>query len=185
VWDRSRLSANVPDDDVGMTEPSIRAARPSDVDALHRLIVELAVYEREPDAVEATVAQMTMTFFPSDGEPRVHALVAEVDETIVGMAIWYVTYSTWLGRHGIWLEDLFVSPSQRGSGTGKALLTALAGIVTDRGYGRLEWLVLRWNEPSIGFYDSLGAKPMDDWLHYRLDGAELTALAASRAAGGR
>jgi GNAT superfamily N-acetyltransferase len=163
-----------------MTEPSIRAARPTDVQALHDLVVELAVYEREPDAVEATVDQMASTFFPSDAEPRVHALVAEVDGTVVGMAIWYVTYSTWLGRHGIWLEDLFVSPSRRGGGIGKSLLTALAGIAEDRGYGRLEWWVLRWNEPSIGFYDSLGAKPMDEWLHYRLDGAELAALAGTR-----
>jgi GNAT superfamily N-acetyltransferase len=163
-----------------MSEPSIRDARPADVQALYDLVVELAVYEREPDAVEATVPQMTSTFFPADGEPRVHALVAEVDGTIVGMAIWYVTYSTWLGRHGVWLEDLFVSPGQRGGGVGKALLTTLAGIAADRGYGRLEWWVLRWNEPSIGFYDSLGAKPMDEWLHYRLDGPALATLAATR-----
>lgn len=164
----------------------IRPAVPADVKALYDLVVELAVYEREPDAVETSVDEMAATFFPAAGEPLVHALVAEVahagdDEArVVGMAIWYVTYSTWLGRHGVWLEDLFVSPGQRGSGIGKALLTALAGIVSDRGYRRLEWWVLRWNEPPIGFYDSLGAKPMDEWLHYRLDGAELTALAATR-----
>jgi len=168
-----------------MTEPSIREARPADVQALHDLVVELAIYERAPDAVEATVEEMTSTFFPSDGEPRVHALVAEADGTVVGMAIWYVTYSTWLGRHGVWLEDLFVSPGHRGIGIGKALLSALAGIVADRGYGRLEWWVLTWNEPSIGFYDSLGATPMDEWTHYRLDGSALTALAATRSAGGR
>lgn len=169
-----------------MSEYTIRPAVPADVKALYDLVVELAVYEREPDAVEATVDEMAATFFPAAGEPLVHALVAEVvdagdDEArVVGMAIWYVTYSTWLGRHGVWLEDLFVSPGQRGSGIGKALLTALAGIVSDRGYRRLEWWVLRWNEPPIGFYDSLGANPMDEWLHYRLDGAELTALAATR-----
>lgn len=162
----------------------IRTAEPGDVNALHDLVVELAVYEREPDAVEATVAQMTSTFFPPDSEPRVHALVADVDETVVGMAIWYVTYSTWLGRHGVWLEDLFVSPTERASGIGTALLTALAGIVADRGYGRLEWWVLRWNEPSIGFYESLGAKPMDEWRHYRLDGLELASLAATRRVSG-
>lgn len=158
----------------------VRPAEPGDVGALYALVVELAVYERAPDAVEATVEQMAATFFPADREPRVHALVAEVDGAIVGMAIWYVTYSTWLGRHGIWLEDLFVSPAERGSGIGKALLSALAGIAADRGYGRLEWWVLRWNGPSIGFYDSLGAEPMDEWLHYRLDGHALAALAASR-----
>lgn len=164
----------------------IRPAVPADVKALYDLVVELAVYEREPHAVETSVDEMAATFFPAEGEPLVHALVAEVvdagdDEArVVGMAIWYVTYSTWLGRHGVWLEDLFVSPGQRGSGIGKALLTELAGIVSDRGYRRLEWWVLRWNEPPIGFYDSLGANPMDEWLHYRLDGAELTALAATR-----
>ena len=181
-----------------MTEPlssagkyTIRPAEPADVAALHDLVVELAVYEREPDAVDATADQMAATFFPATGEPLVHALVAEVpdddrggERRIVGMAIWYVTYSTWLGRHGVWLEDLFVSPTQRGSGIGKALLTALAGTVADRGYGRLEWWVLRWNEPSIGFYDSLGAEPMDEWLHYRLDGPELASLAATRGVSG-
>jgi GNAT superfamily N-acetyltransferase len=178
----------------GMSEPvpkfekyRIRSAEPADVKALYDLVVELAVYERAPDDVETSVEEMAATFFPAAGEPLVHALVAEVPDAdrdgeprVVGMAIWYVTYSTWLGRHGVWLEDLFVSPTQRGSGIGKALLTALAGIVTVRGYGRLEWWVLKWNEPSIGFYHSLGAKPMDEWRHYRLDGPELTALASSR-----
>ena len=168
----------------------IRPAGPADVKALYDLVVELAVYEREPDVVETSVDEMAATFFPAAGEALVHALVAEVPDAdregeprVVGMAIWYVTFSTWLGRHGVWLEDLFVSPTQRGSGIGKALLTALAGIVTVRGYGRLEWWVLKWNEPSIEFYRSLGAKPMDEWRHYRLDGAELIALATTRLAG--
>jgi len=167
----------------------IRPAEPADVRALYDLVVELAVYEREPDAVETSVDEMAATFFPAAGEALVHALVAEVPDAdrdgeprVVGMAIWYVTYSTWLGRHGVWLEDLFVSPTQRGSGIGKALLTALAGIVTVRGYGRLEWWVLKWNEPSITFYRSLGAKSMDEWRHFRLDGAELIALATTRLA---
>lgn len=170
-----------------MSDLVIRPARPDDLPALLGLVVELATYEREPDAVEATAEQMVLTFFPADGHPAVFALVAEspaedgpaTQATIVGMAIWYVTYSTWLGRHGIWLEDLYVTPARRGSGAGKALLTELARIAAERGYGRLEWWVLRWNTPSIGFYESLGAEAMDEWAHYRLDGDALTALAAS------
>jgi len=94
------------------------------------------------------------------------------------MAVWYVTFSTWLGRHGIWLEDLYVSPDQRGSGFGKALLTRLAQIAVERGYGRVEWWVLDWNSPSIAFYRSLGAQAQDGWTVYRLDGEALAALGA-------
>jgi GNAT superfamily N-acetyltransferase len=93
------------------------------------------------------------------------------------MAIWYVTFSTWMGRGGIWLEDLFVLPEHRGSGLGKALLATLAAVCAERGYSRLEWWVLRWNEPSIGFYDSIGGRPMGEWLTYRLEGRDLDALA--------
>jgi GNAT superfamily N-acetyltransferase len=107
--------------------------------------------------------------------------VAEVDGEIVGMAIWYLTFSTWLGGAGIWLEDLFVSTEHRGSGLGKKLLATLAAVCADRGYGRLEWWVLRWNTPSIGFYDSIGGQPMDDWLTYRLDRGALDALAVTAA----
>lgn len=168
-----------------MTTFTIRPARSADAPALFDLVVELASYEREPDAVETTAEQMTQRFFPPTGEPLVHALVAEDSGgTIIGMAIWYVTYSTWLGRHGIWLEDLFVVESERGSGAGTALLTGLAGIATDRGYGRLEWWVLTWNTPSIGFYESIGAKPMDEWMHYRLDGRRLAELAEQRGVDG-
>lgn len=162
----------------------IRAARPSDVPALVALVRELAEYEREPDAVEATEAHFHEALFPDDeGAARSHAWVAEVvpedggSPYVAGMAVWYVTFSTWLGRHGIWLEDLYVRPDQRGSGLGKALLARLAATCLERGYGRLEWWVLRWNAPSIAFYDALGAQPMDEWLHYRIDGEALTALA--------
>jgi GNAT superfamily N-acetyltransferase len=162
----------------------IREARLADVPAIVTLVRELAEYEKEPDAVEATDEHFTAALFPDDpAAARSHALVAEtVDEDggthVVGMAVWYVTFSTWTGRHGIWLEDLFVRPEQRGSGLGTALLARLAGIAVDRGYRRLEWWVLRWNEPSIAFYDALGATPMDEWLHYRVDGPPLHALAA-------
>ena len=103
---------------------------------------------------------------------------ADGNRQLVGMAVWYVTFSTWLGRHGVWLEDLFVQPEHRGSGLGTALLARLAGICVERGYGRLEWWVLNWNEPSIGFYRSLGAVPQEEWTVFRLDGDALTALAA-------
>src|SRR5665647_901825 len=155
----------------------IRPAEAKDVPAILGLVHQLAVYEKEPDAVEATEADFRMALFPSDGSPTAFAHVAEIDGEIVGMAIWYVTFSTWVGRGGIWLEDLFVLPEHRGSGLGKALLATLAAVCAERGYGRLEWSVLRWNKPSIGFYDSIGAQPLGDWLTYRLEGGELDALA--------
>jgi GNAT superfamily N-acetyltransferase len=156
---------------------SIRAAEEADVPAILRLVHELAAYEREPEAVEATDAHFRAALFPPDHAPTAFAHVAVVDGTVVGMALWFVTFSTWLGRSGIWLEDLFVSPAHRGSGLGRQLLATLAQLCAERSYGRLEWWVLRWNTPSIGFYDSLGGQPMDDWLTYRLDGPELDALA--------
>jgi GNAT superfamily N-acetyltransferase len=101
----------------------------------------------------------------ADGEPRV-----------VGCAIWFLSFSTWTGRNGIWLEDLYVTPDQRGSGLGQALLATLAEICVERGYTRLEWMVLDWNEPSIGFYRSIGAESMDEWTRFRLDGDALSAV---------
>lgn len=167
------------------TTPSrIRDAQPDDVPAIVALVRDLAEYEKEPDAVEATDEHFHEALFPADpASARSHALVAEtVDEQgrgqIVGMAVWYVTFSTWTGRHGIWLEDLFVRPEQRGSGLGTALLARLASIAVARGYRRLEWWVLRWNEPSIAFYHALGATPMDEWVHYRVDDQPLLDLAA-------
>ena len=156
---------------------AVWAAGPDDVPAILALVHDLAAYEREPDAVEATEADFRAVLFPEEGAPIAFAHVAVVDDEIVGMAIWYVTFSTWLGHGGIWLEDLFVSPQHRGSGLGKALLAALAALCEGRGYGRLEWWVLRWNKPSIGFYDSIGGQPMDEWLTYRLEGPALDALA--------
>lgn len=108
-------------------------------------------------------------------------LVADVEDAdgqwrSVGFAAWYVTFSTWTGKNGIWLEDLFVSPDVRGLGLGKAFLARLAQIAVERGYQRVEWWVLRWNEPAIGFYRRLGARDLDEWVHYRIDGAALQAL---------
>lgn len=173
-----------------MTEPPrpafvLRPARREDVPAILALITELAVYERAPDAVEATEQHLHAALFPPEPTTaRSHALIAEVEDPnaptgqrIVAMAVWYVTFSTWVGRHGIWLEDLFVQPDQRGNGIGRALLSRLAEICLDRGYGRLEWWVLGWNESAIDFYHSLGAVAQDEWTVYRLDGDALAAVA--------
>lgn len=153
----------------------IRAAQPGDEAGLLAAITALAEYEREPDAVDNSVDALTAALFGDD--PAVFAHVAERDGAVVGIAIWFVTYSTWTGRHGIWLEDLFVYESERGRGYGVALLASLAAVCVNRGYARLEWTVLDWNAPSIAFYRSLGARPMDEWTTQRLVGDDLAALA--------
>ncbi len=159
----------------------IRRARLTDVPAIFRLIRELAEYERSLPEVTGTPEQLRQALFSQD--PAVFAHVAEHDDRIVGFALWFLNYSTWLCTHGIYLEDLYVTPDMRGQGIGKALLAELAQLCVQRGYGRLEWWVLDWNEPARGFYRSLGAVAMDDWTVHRLTGRELARLAASRAAG--
>lgn len=149
-----------------ITRWRIRPAEPGDVTAVDGLIRELAAYEREPDAVQATAADLATALFGPD--PRVHCHVAEVDAQVVGMALWFVTYSTWRGRHGIWLEDLYVRPEHRRLGLGRALLATLAGVCAERGYPRLEWTVLDWNTPAHAFYRTIGAAPLDDWTTWRL-----------------
>ncbi|MGP4026941.1 GNAT family N-acetyltransferase [Actinomadura sp. 3N407] len=153
----------------------IRFATPGDVPDILRLIRELAEYERALHEVKATEAQLRSRFFGDD--PRVHALVAEHEGRVVGFAVWFLTFSTWNGTHGIYLEDLFVEPDVRGHGHGKALLIELTRIADERGYGRVEWAVLNWNAPAIGFYESLGARPQDEWTVYRLTGDSLTKAA--------
>jgi GNAT superfamily N-acetyltransferase len=155
----------------------LRPAAPGDEPGILAGIHALAVYEREPDAVENTVPALTDTLFGP--APRAFAHVVERDGEIVGIAIWFLTYSTWTGRHGIWLEDLHVDDAQRGRGYGKALIAALAAECVERGYSRLEWTVLDWNAPAIGFYRSLGAEPMSEWTTQRLTGADLARLAAA------
>ncbi|MBS3180420.1 MULTISPECIES: GNAT family N-acetyltransferase [unclassified Pseudoclavibacter] len=166
-----------------MTEPTIRPAVPADVPQILDLIRGLAVYEREPDAVKTTEEQLHRNFFGEN--PAVFATVAEApreteagaDSTrLDGIALWFLSYSTWEGEHGIWLEDLYVREDARGGGIGKALLGSLAQECVAKGYRRLEWSVLKWNEPSIGFYTSLGAFPMDEWDTFRLTGDPLQAL---------
>lgn len=155
----------------------LREARPGDETGILRCIRGLAVYEREPDAVENTVEALTETLFGP--EPRAFAHVVERDDEIVGIAIWFLTYSTWTGRHGIWLEDLYVDHAHRAFGYGKALIASLAAVCVERGYSRFEWTVLDWNEPAIGFYRSLEAVPQDEWTTQRLTGDALAALAAT------
>ncbi len=155
----------------------IRRARPSDAADIHRLVRELAEYERSADQVAATEDDLRRALFGE--QPAVFALVAEHEGAVAGFALWFLSYSTWTGRHGIYLEDLYVTPGLRGHGYGRALLAELARICAERGYGRLEWSVLDWNAPAIGFYASLGAVPMDEWTVNRLTGPALLALAAA------
>lgn len=144
----------------------IRPAVPGDVPAIVALIRELALYERSPSSAVATPELLSAALFgPS---PAVFCHVAEADGEVVGMALWFLNFSTWLGRHGIYLEDLFVRHSFRGRGLGKALLETLIAIARDRGYGRVEWVVLDWNEPAHAFYRTLGAEPLDDWTVWRV-----------------
>lgn len=151
---------------------TLREARIEDCAGILELIHELAVYEKEPDAVKNTEAQLRDHLFGDS--PRVHAHVIQEDSgSIVAIAIWYLSYSTWEGRHGIHLEDLVVREAARGQGYGGALLRELARIAVERGYRRVEWSVLDWNEPAIKFYDSLGASSLDGWTVRRLDGPAL------------
>lgn len=158
---------------------SIRPATPPDVPAILRLVEDLAEYEKARHEVEATEEHLRAALFPTDGQTSTFAHVAEVDGEVVGMAVWFLSFSTWTGTSGIWLEDLYVDPAHRGSGLGHGLLRALAGVCRDRGYRRLEWWVLNWNTPSIGFYESIGAQPQTEWTTYRLDGDALAALAGA------
>lgn len=166
-----------------ITPHRVRPAEAGDVDAIVAFVHALAAYEREPDAVEATAAHFQDALFGTD--PRVHAHVAEVQGAggawdVAGIAVWFVTFSTWKGRHGLWLEDLFVAPEHRRLGLGRALLVELADVCRARGWPRFEWWVLDWNEPAHRFYESLGARPEDDWTTWRLDGAALDGLGAER-----
>lgn len=154
---------------------SIRAAAPADAALIHQFILDLAEYEKLAHEVEITEAQVRRDLFGP--APRLFCDIAEADGAPVGFAIWFYNYSTFQGRHGIYLEDLFVLPQARGLGAGKALLRALAQRCVAEGLGRLEWAVLDWNAPAIGFYDSLGATAKTDWITRRLAGDALESLA--------
>jgi GNAT superfamily N-acetyltransferase len=160
----------------------IRPARVEDVSIILELIRDLATYERAPGEVTATEEQLVDVLF---GErPAAEVLLAFERESPVGFALFFHNFSTWLGRPGLYLEDLFVKPERRGKGYGRALLVELAKIAMERGCGRMEWAVLDWNEPAIEFYRAIGAKPMDEWTVFRLtrDGIEKLARAADMAA---
>lgn len=153
----------------------IRTATPADVPEIHAMVRELADYERALEEARATEQQLHDALFSA--HPAAFAHVAQdADGRVVGFALWFRNFSTWNGTHGIYLEDLYVRPEARGGGHGKALLAELARLCVERGYGRLEWSVLDWNAPSIAFYRALGAKAMDGWTVYRLDGEALAAF---------
>ena len=153
----------------------VRPAGPDDLATIHGFILDLADYERLAHEVDAAPGDLARDLFGSS--PRVFCDLAEIDGAPVGFALWFYNYSTFRGRHGIWLEDLFVRPEHRGAGAGLALLRGLARRCQDEDLARLEWSVLDWNAPAIGFYDRLGALAMDDWTTRRLTGAGLEALA--------
>ena len=153
----------------------IRPARAQDVPIILQLIRDLATYERAPNEVIATEEQLVNVLF---GErPVAEVLLAFEKEAPVGFALYFYNFSTWLGRPGLYLEDLFVKPEKRGKGYGRALLVELARIACDRGCGRMEWAVLNWNEPAIKFDRSLGAQPMHEWTVFRLTREEIAELA--------
>lgn len=153
----------------------IRPAVKEDAPIILQLIKELAEYEKAPNEVIATIKDIEATIFTED--PKVFCELVEIDGNVVGMAIWFLNYSTWQGRHGIYLEDLYIKPEFRGKGLGKALLQHLARICSERGYGRFQWWVLDWNSPAIEFYHSIGAVPMSEWTVFRVSGEPLRKLA--------
>ena len=153
----------------------VRPASPEDAECIYDFILQLAIYEREPDAVEATPDSLRAQL--QQAHPPFECLIAELDGAPAGVALFFSNYSTWKGKPGLYLEDLFVPTEHRGQGIGKALLKSLARIATERDYARMEWSVLDWNEPAIRFYETLGAQPMSEWTTFRLTGGPLKTLA--------
>lgn len=158
-----------------MKRIEIREAEVEDSPLILRFIKELAIYEKAEDQVEATVESIEESIFGSDS--TTHAIICLIDGEPVGFAVYFFNYSTWLGKNGLYLEDLYISPEHRKIGVGKALLKHLAQTAVSKGCGRFEWSVLDWNEPAIDFYRSIGAKPQSEWIIYRLSGPELIAFA--------
>jgi len=154
----------------------IRTATADDAELILRFITDLAIYEKAEHEVQTDVAGIRDSLF-GEGSTT-HALICEQDGVAIGFAVYFFSYSTWLGKHGIYLEDLYVSPEYRKLGAGKALLQHLAQLAVAKGCGRLEWAVLDWNTPAIEFYESFGARPKDDWISYRLTGQALLDFAA-------
>lgn len=161
-----------------MPSSTIRPAVEADVPEIRQMIVDLAAYQKEPDAVKVTEERLAEQLFAKN--PAVFAHVAEAPagsgRRLDGFALWFLTFSTWEGEFGIHLEDLYVRAESRGSGAGKALMKSLAATAVERGFKRVEWSVLKWNAPTIAFYDSIGAVPQSEWEAYRLDGETLEAF---------
>ena len=160
-----------------MSSINIREANSGDTQQILDFILELAIYEKAEHEAKANAEQIQATLFCE--APKVHALIAESNGSAVGFAVYFYNYSTWLGKHGIYLEDLYVSPTARGSGAGKALLKELSKIAVANDCGRVEWSVLDWNTLAIDFYLAMDAKPQDEWTVYRLTGDALNKFAAS------
>jgi GNAT superfamily N-acetyltransferase len=156
---------------------TLRFATAADAALIHKLVCELAVYEREPSAVSATVEDFRQLGFGDN--PAFEVLLAELDGEVAGLALFFPVFSTWTGKRSLHLEDLFVRRKQRGRGVGKALLAALAKLAVSRGWERYEWQVLDWNESAIRFYESLGARPLRSWIPFRIRGHALQRLAKS------
>lgn len=154
---------------------TIRQARPEDATAIYDMIFELAVYEKAPEEVVTTPDEIRETLFGASSNTE--ALICEIDNKIAGYAVFFTSYSTWLGRNGIYMEDLYISPDYRGKGAGRAMLKNIAQCAVNRKCGRLEWSVLGWNQPAIDFYLSIGALPQSEWVRYRLDGEALLKFA--------
>lgn len=160
-----------------MTATHVRTATPDDAQTIYKFIYELAVYEKEPDAVKVTPDQLRAQL--SSDKPPFEALIAELDGSPVGFALFFPSYSTWEGKAGLYLEDLYVSPQHRGSRIGTALFRQLSQIAIDRNYGRIDWQVLDWNEPSIKYYQSIQAEIRKDWYPCRLEENGIISLAKS------
>jgi GNAT superfamily N-acetyltransferase len=155
----------------------IREATVKDAGLILGFIRELAIYEKAEKEVIATVEDIESALFDSGSTTR--AVICCCDEVPIGFAVYFLNFSTWLGNHGLYLEDLYVSPEYRGIGAGKRLLQYLAKLAVENNYGRFEWSVLDWNEPAIGFYESIGAKAQSEWIGYRLQGKSLSDFAKS------
>ncbi len=159
-----------------MSEIKIRDAKVSDAELILKFVTELAIYEKAENEVKASVSDIERTLFSDDNTAK--AIISYVDGEAVGFAVYFLNYSTWLGKNGIYLEDLYVTPEYRGSGAGVKLIKHIAKIAVEKDCGRFEWSVLDWNEPAIDFYNSIGASPQDEWIIYRLTGDALKSFAS-------
>jgi GNAT superfamily N-acetyltransferase len=158
-----------------MSKIVIRQAVSEDAELILKFIEELACYEKMQDAVKTNVQEIQATLFSK--EATAHALICLENGKPIGYAVYFYNYSTWLGKNGLYLEDLYISPKHRGQGAGKIILKYLAKKALEKGCGRFEWCVLDWNEPAIKFYESIGAKAQNEWIIYRLSGEELQSFA--------